>query len=437
MAKGLVALWAVILMVAGMRVEAAADPSVLLADAQSMPGFLPLYWHPDRGDLHADIGGLDGPLIYYTGLSQGVGSNDLGLDRGRLGDTHLVRFERVGSKVLLKALNTRYVARSESTAERAAVEEAFAQSVLWGFEVAAEGDGQLIIDLTEFVQRDAMALGWWLKAQGEGAYRVEPSRSVVHLPRTRSFPDNTEVDALLTYTGEPQGNVLSTVAPDASAVTVHSHHSFVRLPDDSYEPIAYDPRAGFIEDGEATLVYDYASPIEAPIKSAYARRHRLKKVDPAAPLSPAVEPIVYYVDPGVPEPIRSALIEGASWWNQAFEAAGYQDAFQVRLLPEGADPMDVRYNVIQWVHRSTRGWSYGASIRDPRTEEIIKGHVTLGSLRVRQDITYCFNFRPQSCKVMTSFNSKSCNTKGICRFNQLFDSIFVCKRCKTILSITS
>lgn len=385
MTKRLVALWAVMLMVAGVRVEAAADPAALLADAQLMPGFLPLYWHPDRGDLHADIGGLDGPIIYYTGLSQGVGSNDLGLDRGRLGDTHLVQFERVGRKVLLKALNTRYVARSESNAERAAVEEAFAQSVLWGFEVAAEGDGQLIIDLTEFVQRDAMALGWWLKAQGEGSYRVEPSRSVVHLPRTRSFPDNTEVDALLTYTGEPQGKLLATVAPDASAVTVHSHHSFVRLPDEGYEPIAYDPRAGFIEDGEATLVYDYASPIEAPIKSAYARRHRLKKADPTAPMGPAVEPIVYYVDPGVPEPIRSALIEGASWWNQAFEAAGYQDAFQVRLLPEGADPMDVRYNVIQWVHRSTRGWSYGASIRDPRTEEIIKGHVTLGSLRVRQD----------------------------------------------------
>ncbi len=385
MTRRLVALWAVMLMMTGVRAEASADPAALLADAQSMPGFLPLYWHSESGDLRADIGGLEGPLIYYTGLSQGVGSNDLGLDRGRLGDTHLVQFERVGGKVLLKALNTRYVARSESTAERAAVAEAFAQSVLWGFEVVAEGDGQLIIDLTEFVQRDAMALGRWLNMQGEGIYRVDPSRSVVHLPRTRSFPDNTEIDALLTYTGEPQGELLATVAPDASAVTVHNHHSFVRLPDDGYEPIAYDPRAGFIEDGEATLVYDYASPIEAPIKSAYARRHRLKKADPTAPMSPAVEPIVYYVDPGVPEPIRGALIEGASWWNQAFEAAGYRDAFQVRLLPEGADPMDVRYNVIQWVHRSTRGWSYGASIRDPRTEEIIKGHVTLGSLRVRQD----------------------------------------------------
>ena len=164
------------------------------------------------------------------------------------------------------------MARSESAAESTAVAEAFAQSVLWGFEVAAGGDGQLIIDLTDFMQRDAMALGRWLKAQGEGSYRVEPSRSVVHLPRTRSFPDNTEIDVLLTYTGEPQGKLLATVAPVASAVTVHSHHSFVRPPDNGYEPIAYDPRAGFIEDGEATLLYDYASPIEAPIKSAYARR---------------------------------------------------------------------------------------------------------------------------------------------------------------------
>ncbi|MDG2459566.1 MAG: zinc-dependent metalloprotease [Luminiphilus sp.] len=386
MARTLVTLLAVFLLfVSGAAAKEPLDLETLLSGTVSMPGFLPLYWHAAEGTIYADIGSLESPLIYYTGLSQGVGSNDLGLDRGRLGDTHLVQFERVGRKVLLKALNTRYLARSDRAAERAAVQEAFATSVLWGFEVLAAAEGQLIIDLTDFVQRDAMGLGRWLKAQREGAYRVDASRSVVHMPRTRGFPDNTEIDAQLTYTGDPEGKHLATVTPDATAVTVHSHHSFVRLPDAGYEPIAYDPRAGFIEDGEATLVYDYASPIEALIKSAYVRRHRLKKVNPEAPVSPAVEPIIYYVDPGVPEPIRSALIEGASWWNQAFEAAGYEDAFQVRLLPEGADPMDVRYNVIQWVHRSTRGWSYGASIRDPRTEEIIKGHVTLGSLRVRQD----------------------------------------------------
>ncbi len=110
-----------------------------------------------------------------------------------------------------------------------------------------------------------------------------------------------------------------------------------------------------------------------------------RKKDPNAAISEAVKPIVYYMDPGAPEPIRSALMDGARWWNQAFEAAGYKDAFRVEVLPEDADPMDVRYNMINWVHRSTRGWSYGSSVIDPRTGEIIKGHVTLGSLRVRQD----------------------------------------------------
>jgi len=117
----------------------------------------------------------------------------------------------------------------------------------------------------------------------------------------------------------------------------------------------------------------------------FAARHRLAKKDPSAAISEPVKPIVYYLDRGAPEPIRSALLEGARWWNQAFETAGYNNAFRVELLPEGADMMDLRYNVIQWVHRATRGWSYGMGVIDPRTGEIIKGHVTLGSLRVRQD----------------------------------------------------
>ena len=353
--------------------------------SEVLDGFIPLYWQSKTGRVFADIAAVTEPFIYYTGLARGVGSNDLGLDRGRLGDTQLVHFERIGSKVLLKAKNTRYVARSDNAAERLAVSEAFAASVLWGFAVAAEGDGKVLIDLTDFALRDHLGLGNLLKRRDEGSYSLDQSRSAIYRPRTKSFPDNTELEAILTLTGTPSGNIVGTVTPDAQAITVHGHQSFVRLPDDGYEPLPFDPRAGYIDSGEASLVYDYSSPISAPIKTAFARRHRLEKVDPNAESSPAKEPIIYWVDSGVPEPIKSALIEGASWWNQAFEAAGYEDAFQVRVLPEGADPMDIRYNVIQWVHRSTRGWSYGASIRDPRTQEILKGHVTLGSLRVRQD----------------------------------------------------
>jgi hypothetical protein len=370
----------------------AMDDALVLEEGPSiaersifMPGFMPLYWDADEGRLYGDIDGLTSPFIYYNGLSHGLGSNDLGLDRGRLGDTHLVTLDRVGKKVFLTAVNTKYTARTDNVAERRAVDEAFAQSIIWGFEVAEQSDGMTLIDLTDFALSDATDLSRLLAARGEGSYAIDSSRSAIHAPKTKAFPDNTEIDARLTYAGNPKGSILRTVAPDASAITVHSHHSFVRLPDDGYEPLPFDPRAGYIDSGEDSLVYDYSSPIDAPIKSAFARRHRLEKIDPNAAFSEAVEPIIYWVDPGAPEPVKTALIEGALWWNQAFEAAGYINGFQVKVLPEDVDPMDVRYNVIQWVHRSTRGWSYGSSVRDPRTQEILKGHVTLGSLRVRQD----------------------------------------------------
>ena len=358
--------------------------SVLL-NTQEMPGFIPLHWDSEEGRLYADISDIEGPFIYYNGLSHGLGSNDLGLDRGRLGDTFLVEFRKVGKKVFLAALNTKYTARSEDAQERRAVTEAFAESIIWGFAVVEASPDSLVIDLTDFALSDATGIADLLAARGEGSFNIDESRSAIYTPKTKSFPDNTEIDATLTLVGKSKGRILGTVAPNADAITVHGHHSFIRLPDDGYQPLPYDARAGYIHSGEATLVYDYASPIDAPIKSAFARRHRLEKVDPTAKMSEAVEPIVYWVDSGAPEPVKSALIEGALWWNQAFEAAGYKDAFQVKVLPADADPMDIRYNVIQWVHRSTRGWSYGSSIRDPRTEEILKGHVTLGSLRVRQD----------------------------------------------------
>lgn len=359
--------------------------SAIVDNSDKRLGFIPLYWHKKEGRLYGEITRTNTPFIYYSSLSRGLGYNALGLDRGRLGDTQLVEFDRVGPRLLLIARNTRYRATSDDLAERNAVDEAFARSVLWGFDIAAEQEGRLLIDLTEFSQRDAMGVASLLSKREAGHYKIEPSRSSINPQRSKAFPDNTEVDALITLVGEPAGSAVASVTPDARAITLNFHHSFVRLPDDGYTPLPYDPRTGFIDGGDADLFNDYGSPIDQPIARGFARRHRLEKVDPTAERSPAVEPIIYYVDPGVPEPIRSALIEGASWWNQAFEAAGYIDGFQVKLLPEGADPMDVRYNVIQWVHRSTRGWSYGMSIRDPRTQEIIKGHVSLGSLRIRQD----------------------------------------------------
>jgi hypothetical protein len=364
-----------------------------IAGLEHLEGFFDLYWDEDAGALLLRIDRFGEPFIYQSSMPRGVGSNDLGLDRGQLGTTRLVEFFRSGPKVLLIENNLDYRASTDNAAELAAVQSSFARSVTWGFEVLGEDGNTVLVDATEFFLRDAHGITRSLRGAQQGEYSADPSRSAIFLPNTRAFPDNTEIEAVMTFTGNPKtdeqgrpvSNLLSTVVPDPTALTVHLRHSLIRLPDGNYTPLPYDPRAGLIGTGWGEGFFDYSSPIGAPLRTIHARRHRLEKKTPEAEFSEAVEPIVYYVDPGAPEPIRSALVEGASWWNQAFEAAGYRDAFQVRLLPDGADPMDVRYNVIQWVHRSTRGWSYGSSVVDPRTGEIIKGHVTLGSLRVRQD----------------------------------------------------
>jgi len=348
----------------------------------ALPGYFPLYWDDSSGRLWMVVDKWESEFLYINSLSAGVGSNDIGLDRGQLGAHRIVFFRRVGPKVLLMEPNYEYRANSSDQSERAAVEESFAQAVLWGFKAEAVAGDRALIDITDFALRDAHEVILQLKAMKEGEFELDASRSAIFLERTKNFPKNTEIEAIVSYvTDEEIGSQLRTVVPSATSFSVRQHHSFVELPDKGYQPRAYDPRSGY---GSVSFI-DYALPIEKDIVTRWLRRHRLEKKDPGARMSDPVKPIVYYVDRGAPEPVRTALLEGARWWNQAFEAAGYRNAFRVEVMPEGADPMDIRYNVIQWVHRSTRGWSYGASVEDPRTGEILKGHVTLGSLRVRQD----------------------------------------------------
>jgi len=350
-------------------------------DFEKQEGYFDFYWDEKTGKVWLEIDKLDTEFLYVNSLAAGVGSNDIGLDRGQLGDTRIVEFRRVGPKILLVQPNYRYRANSDNADEVKAVEQAFAESVLFGFKVEAESDGNVLIDLTPMLMDDAHGVASSLSRRRQGNYRMDASRSAIYPPMLKNFPQNTELEATITFVGQATGGFIRSVTPTASNVTVRMHHSLIQLPDDNYEPRKADPRSGY----GAMSYLDYATPIESNIVKQFARRHRLEKVNPRAKKSKAVEPIRYYVDRGAPEPIKSALIEGARWWNQAFEAAGYEDAFLVEEMPVGADPLDVRYNVIQWVHRSTRGWSYGSSVTDPRTGEIIKGHVSLGSLRVRQD----------------------------------------------------
>ncbi len=351
------------------------------AGMERRDGLLPLYWDAANGKVWMEIPKLDVEMLYQDSLPAGVGSNDIGLDRGQIGATRLVHFARVGPKVLLVQANDRFRATSDSADERNAVVDSFARSVVWGFTAVAETDGRVLVDATEFALHDAHGVAETLRATHQGDFRIDATRSAVNANFVKAFPRNSELEATLTFASDNPGPYVRDVAANPHAVTVRERQSFIALPEPGFVPRRNDPRAGYFGIEYA----DYGTPFSQPLEQRFITRHRLEKKDPNAAMSEPVAPIVYYVDRAAPEPIRSALVEGAGWWNQAFEAAGFRNAFRVEVLPEGADPMDVRYNMIQWVHRQTRGWSYGSSVVDPRTGEIIKGNVTLGSLRGRQD----------------------------------------------------
>jgi hypothetical protein len=358
-----------------------------------MLGLLPLDWDAKAGKLYLEVP-LHGDaahtrsadLLYTESLPWGTGSNDLGLDRGQTSDGIIVRFERTGPKLLLVQPNTAFRSSSADPAAQLAVTQSFPESVLAGFHVEAESpDGTVLVDATDFFLRDAHHVAERLSAANQGSYRVDAARSTILLDRTRAFPKNTDVEAELTFATDDthHANYVSNVAPDPSAMTLREHQSFIELPPPGFTPRRFSPRAGYF----VASYRDYDTPLGDPLDQQFIERHRLIKRDPnCTHACVAVTPIQYYVDRGAPELIREALVEGARWWDAAFQAAGWAPGtFRVDLLPEGADPMDVRYNIIQWVHRYTRGWSYGEAVTDPRTGEIIKGNVTLGSLRGRQD----------------------------------------------------
>ena len=344
-------------------------------------GYVTFYYDESTDKIFLQIENLHQEFLYVNSLSEGIGSNDIGLDRGQLGNTRIVKFMKAGNKLLLIQPNQDYRAITDNLEEKKSVEQAFAKSVIHGFVIKETNQGKYLVDATSFFMRDAHGVQGRLSVRKQGSYSLDKSRSAISLERTKAFPKNVEFDVMLTFKGSPKSSNIRSVTPTASLITVNQHHSFIELPDGSYKPRKFDPRSG----SNAMSYLDYATPVNESITKRFIYRHRLEKKNPEASKSEPVEPIIYYLDRGTPEPVRSALLDGARWWNQAYEAIGYTNAFQVKMLPEGADLLDVRYNVIQWVHRSTRGWSYGSSVSDPRTGEIIKGHVSLGSLRIRQD----------------------------------------------------
>ncbi|MFC5372592.1 zinc-dependent metalloprotease [Brevundimonas faecalis] len=327
--------------------------------------------------------GVLGRYLYQPGLSAGVGMDGMGLDRSGLGQTQVVAFRKVGNRVFAEFENHRFRAQNADADQVNAVAASFSPSVVWSGEAIETGaDGSVTVDISGFLDRDAINAVGRLKRARLGAFKAAPTLGYLDADQTLVFPDNVEFQTVQTYTSDEPGPELSRVTPESRSVTLAVRHSFIRLPDDGFRPVLHDPRSGT---SAQVTVTDFAADLDQPVVSRLARRFRLEKTDPAAARSPVRKPIVFYVDRAAPPAIRQALIEGGNWWAQAFDRAGYIDAFRVEVLPEGAHPMDARYNIISWVHRETRGWSTGTSVNDPRTGEIVRGVVQLGSLRDRQD----------------------------------------------------
>ena len=359
-----------------------ASASNPLAGFETRAGFFDLHVDKDTNRVFArlpaaDKEGVSLRLIHSARLTAGLGSNPVGLDRGWGEGGRIVSFRHMGDKVILEEENLRYRANPDNPLEARAVKESFARSFLAALPIIeSSGDG-VLVDMTAFLTSDSLNLIQYLKDADQGSFSIAKDRSFVDTKNALAFPDNVEVDVFFTLNSSDAGQEVATTAANGKDATLIQHHSFVRLPEAGFEPLISDPRAGVIEQ----VHYNYSAPLSDNIETRFARRYRLERGADGN----VVNPIIFYIDSGAPEPIRSALVEGASWWKDAFAAAGWDGAYRVELLPEDAHPLDIRYNTVQWVHRQTRGWSYGGGVSDPRTGEMLKGHVNLGSLRVRQD----------------------------------------------------
>ena len=352
-------------------------------------GFVPLYRDETTGRMSILVRETGTELLYVDRLSHAVG--DYRLERGNLSRPQVVRFERRAAKLYLVATNYAWRTSSPEAAQQRAVRESFPESVLWAFDIQSCSEAGYLLDATAFFLRDTFDIAGQLSKAGEGPYTIDATRCAVAEEGTGAFPLNTQVESILTFSnprarplpfwfGNGQVEGLAALTPDPRSVTIRVRNCFIRLPEPGFKPRMFDPRASFFS---SVIFHDFGRSLELPPDVHYALRHRLEKRDPAAAVSEPIKPIVYHIDRGAPEPMRTALLEGARWWNKAFEAAGFRDAFQVELLPEDADPIDIRYNIITWVPRATRGFSNGKMIWDPRTGEILQGVVTLTALRDR------------------------------------------------------
>lgn len=349
-----------------------------IADMDEMEGFYTLYWDDEEGSLYMKIDRWDEDFLYFTSVASGTGTSIGRLDRGQRMNDYIGRFTRNGPTAFFELQNPKFTNYDvQNPALTQSVDESFATSVVGSFEIVAEDENGALIDVTDYFLKDEVGAAGNLNSAGNGPYRVDQSKSTINLDYTDAFPENTEIQGKVTFTSDNASWGLGYYTPDSRSVTIGIHHSLVQLPDDGFEPRELDPRVGYFSVNR----YDFSRNFDDDYVQRYAVRHRLEKENPEAEVSEPKEPIVYYLDPAIPEPYRQAFRDGIEWFEGLYEEAGFENAFKLKDMPEDMNPMDARYNVVLWVHRTQPGPSVGPSFRDPRTGEIIKASVRMDSHR--------------------------------------------------------
>ncbi|MFI5183399.1 MAG: zinc-dependent metalloprotease [Vicinamibacteria bacterium] len=380
---------ATLLLALPIHAETPVSVAARTAGLERHDGFIPYYWDDAKGQLLLEVSGRGDEFLYGAGLSGGAGVLEVFLDRGQLGGLGLCRFERVGPRMLLRQLQTTHTSGVADKERSRVVAESFPSSVLASLPVVAEEGGRALVDATDFLLKDTFVAASLRQAKA-GDFHQDAARSALNFERTGAFPRNTEIEVLMTFAAENPAASISGVLPDGQTMSLRVHHTFLKLPEPGYVPRRQDPRIGF----GANRILDHTAPYAEPIDRLLVNRWRLQKRDPQAALSEPVAPVVYYLDRGIPEPERSAIREGALWWNHAFEEAGFKNAFVLLDLPEGATFLDARYSGVEWIDRAERGWSVGETRSDPRTGEILQGVARIDSHRRRTTSRIWQNMQP-------------------------------------------
>ncbi len=377
--------------ISALALAAAATPPAALAQTppargvagmSRTDGYIPFYWDAAKGRVLLEIPAFDTDILYYVSAASGGGSVELPFDRGILTST-VIQFQRVGPKVLVMEQNTDYRATGGTAARAANVAASFPTSLLAALPIESETGGKVVVDATALFMRDAAGVEGQMRRMNQGAYRFDAARSTFFPARMKAFPENTEIETLVTFSADAPGALVRNVAPDARHVTLRIHHSFLKAPE-GYTPRQADPRIGV-----STLRFqDFSKPVSEAPKAEWITRWRLEKKDPSAAISEPKEPIVFYFDPAIPDPLRQAMKEGLLWWNAAFEQAGFRNAIEARDAPAEMDPMDIRYAYVLWIERDERGFSSGGTYRDPRTGEILGSKTRMDSHRIRTIASY-------------------------------------------------